>query len=118
MRADAHLFASCEVRSNFVSELCQIPREPPVRHRELPGDSDTHLCRGKWLIGSALVRFGVSARAGGINFQACSFNHSTSLRFRINELRAVHADFRCPSSIAFPFSGLHGPSPGIARELC
>jgi hypothetical protein len=46
---DADRFASCEVRLNLVSELCQIPTETPVKHRELRGHSDKHRCCGKWL---------------------------------------------------------------------
>ena len=60
-----------------VSELCHMPPETPVKHRRLRGHPDAYQCCGKSLIGSALVRFGVRQHARkGINFQACSFNHS------------------------------------------
>ena len=42
-----------------VSELCQIPPETPVKHRDLRAHSDAHRCCGKSLMGSALVRVGV-----------------------------------------------------------
>ena len=74
----------------FVSELCQIPWEIPVKHRDLRGHSDAHRCCGKSLIGSALVGFDVRqhARAESISKRAPSTTR-TSLHFRINELRAA-----------------------------
>jgi hypothetical protein len=80
-RADAHRFTSYEVRSNSVSELCHMPPETPVKHRDLRGDSDAHHCCGKSLIGSALVRVGVRqhARAESISKRAPSTTR-TSLR--------------------------------------
>jgi hypothetical protein len=50
-RADAHRLTSCEVRSNSVSELCHMPPETPVKHRDSRGDSDAHHCCGKSLSG-------------------------------------------------------------------
>jgi len=81
---------SSEVDKKTVSELCQIPPETPVKHRDLRGHSDAHRCCGKSLIGSALVRFGVRqhARAESISKRAPS-TARTSLLFRINGLRAV-----------------------------
>ena len=58
-----------------MSELCQIPRETPVKHGDLRGHSDAHRCCGKSLVGTALLRFDALARASAINFQACSFSH-------------------------------------------
>jgi hypothetical protein len=73
-----------------VSELCQIPLETPVKQRDLRGHSDAHRCCGKSLMGSALVRVGVRqhARPESISKRAPSSTR-TSLRFRINGLRAV-----------------------------
>src|SRR5438094_10526830 len=64
-----------EVESLFVSELCQIPPETPVKHRDLRGHSDAHRCCGKSLIGRALVRFGVGqhARAESISKSAADW---------------------------------------------
>ena len=46
-------------------------------------------------MGAALVGFDVaSARVNGINFQACSFNHSDISPFKINELRSSDSDYR------------------------
>ena len=36
----------------------------------------------------------MSAHAAGVNFQACSFNHSDISPFRINQLRAVATNYR------------------------
>ena len=66
-----------EVGIGFVSELCQIRPQTPVKPRDLRGHFDAHRCCGKSLIGRCVGAFRcASARAGGINFQACSFNHS------------------------------------------
>jgi hypothetical protein len=63
-----------EVEFGFVSELCQIPLETPVKHRRLRGDIDAYQCCGKLLIGSALVRFSERqhARAESISKRAPS----------------------------------------------
>jgi hypothetical protein len=50
---------SAEVAIRIVSELCQIPLEPPLEQRDLPRHSDAHRCCGKSLMGTALVGFGV-----------------------------------------------------------
>src|SRR4029450_5692798 len=71
-----------------------MPPETPGEHRELRGDFNTHRCCGKSLSGSALVRFDVGqhARRESISKRAQSTT-PTSLRFRINELRAVDNDY-------------------------
>ena len=45
--------------TRVVSELCQIPPETSVKHRDLRGHSDSHRCCGKSFMEGALVRFGV-----------------------------------------------------------
>ena len=74
---DAHQFASCEVRSSFVSELCHIPpRDPGVT----PSFTGTRRCTS--MLRNSLNRNCVggircaSARVSRINFQASAFNHS------------------------------------------
>ena len=64
-----------------MSELCHIPSEPPVKHRDLEGHSDAHRCCGKSLMGSSLVPVGVRqhARAEFISKRAPSTTR-TSLR--------------------------------------
>jgi hypothetical protein len=62
--------------------LCQncvrYPPETPVEHRDLRGHSDAHRCCGKSLMWGALVHLGcASARADGINFQACLIDRSS-----------------------------------------
>ena len=52
-----------EVGIRIVSELCQMPPQTPVKHRDLRGHSDAHRCCVKSLIGSALVGFGVRQHA-------------------------------------------------------
>ena len=58
----------------FVSELCQIPPETPVTHRDLRAHVDAHRCYVKSLIRSALVGFDVRqhARAESISKRAPS----------------------------------------------
>ena len=56
------VFARDSIREagiDFVSELCHMPRETPVKHGDLRGHSDAHRCCGRSLIGSALLRVGV-----------------------------------------------------------
>ena len=54
-----------------------MPAETAVKHRDLRGHSDAHRCCGKSLIGECVGAFRcASARAAGIYFQACAFNHS------------------------------------------
>jgi hypothetical protein len=67
-----------------------MPRETPVKHRDLRGHSAAYRCWRKSLIGNALMRFGVRqhARRESISKRAPSTTR-TSLRFRINDLRAV-----------------------------
>jgi hypothetical protein len=48
-----------EVGIRIVSELCQIPPQTPVTHRDLQGHSDAHRCSEKSLMESALVCVGV-----------------------------------------------------------
>ena len=78
-----------------MSELCHIPPETLGQHHDLRGHAHAHRCCGKSLIGSALVRFGVRqhARAESISKRAPSTTR-TSLRFRINGLRAVKEYYR------------------------
>src|SRR5262249_22981525 len=80
---------SAKWKSVFVSELCHIPPSNPDEQLHLRGDADEHRCWGKSLMGNALVRFGVRqhARAESISKRAPSTTR-TSLRFRINGLRA------------------------------
>jgi hypothetical protein len=44
-----------ELKSVFVSELCHMPPETPLKHRDLREQSDADSCCVKSLIGSALV---------------------------------------------------------------
>ena len=75
-RTDAHQFASCEVRSSFVSELCHIPPETLGQHHHLRGHAEADRCFGKSLIGVCWwVSVCVSTRER-FNFQSRSFNHS------------------------------------------
>lgn len=52
---------ACDQGSNrvSVSELCQIPRETPVKHGAAAGYFEAHRCCGKSLMESALVRVDV-----------------------------------------------------------
>jgi hypothetical protein len=66
LRLDVNRYASvfdATSSGDFVSELCQIPHETPVKHRGLQGHSDAHRCCGKLLIGSALGGAGVRQHA-------------------------------------------------------
>jgi hypothetical protein len=85
-----HRLRCGEVQIGFVSELCHIPPETPVKHRDLRGYAGAHRCCGKSLVGTALVRFDVRqhARAESI-FKRAPSTTRTSLHFRINGLRAV-----------------------------
>ena len=67
-----------------------MPPETLGQHRHLRGHAGADRCCGKSLIGSALVRFSARqhARGASISKRAPSTTR-TSLRFRINELRAV-----------------------------
>ena len=77
--ADAYRFASCEVRSHLVSELCQIPPQTPGKHRELRGHP-MHIAVGEVVGGNCVSAFRcASARASGVNFQACFFIARTSV---------------------------------------
>lgn len=72
----------------FVSELCQIRPQTPIKDRELRGHSDAHRCCGKSLGGECVGACRrASARAAGIYFQACAIDHSAISPFRINHLR-------------------------------
>ena len=67
--------------SDIAETLGQTPSFTGTRRR-------TSLLR-EVVIGSALVGFGVRQHArAGINFQACSFDHSDISPFRINDLRS------------------------------
>jgi hypothetical protein len=65
-----------------------------------------------------------SARASGINFQACSIDRSDISPFKINELRTVDqiiayaGDFRDLPWIPFHSASLARTSLAGARELC
>ena len=91
VRRRARWQAATQMSLGFVSELCQIPPETPVRHRDLRGHVDAHRCCGKSLIRSALVGFGVRqhARRESISKRARSTT-PTSLRFRINNLWSLN----------------------------
>jgi hypothetical protein len=86
---------SAEVGVRLVSELCHIPAETVLKHRVLPRCSDAYRCCGKLLMGTALVRFDLRRypRPESISKRARSTT-PTSLRFRINELRAANHDYR------------------------
>src|SRR4030095_2107489 len=67
----------------------------------------------------------VSARASGINFQACSIDHSDISPFRINDLRVVRNSLaqNPPSNLAVPRCDLDsvvcwGASSRSSPELC
>src|SRR5262252_6812346 len=72
------------------SYLCHMPPETLGQDGDLQGLADAHRCRVKSLIASALVGFGVRqhSRAESISKRARSTT-PTSLRFKINSLRAV-----------------------------
>jgi len=58
-----------------------MPPETPAKHRDLLGHSDAHPLLREVLGGNCVSAFRcASARASGINFQACSFNHSDITR--------------------------------------
>ena len=85
-----HPYLLLKVIVGIVSELCHMPPETLGEHRELRGSVNTHGCRGKSLIGSALVGFGVRQHARGDSiFKRAPSTTRTSLRFRINALQAV-----------------------------
>ena len=72
-----------------VSEQCQIPLTPRSKAVIKGRLRRTSLLRGvvaRDCVGGIQC---ASAREGGINFQACSFNHSDISPFRINALRAA-----------------------------
>jgi hypothetical protein len=68
-----------------VSEMRHISPKTPGKHRELQRAVDAHRLRElvdwKWVGGIWCA----SARADGINFQACSFNHSDISPFKWNQ---------------------------------
>ena len=87
-RSGIILKASCEARSNLVSELCH-PRNPGQAPWFTGALRCTALLREvveRWCVGACRCAL---LSAAGINFQACSFNHSDISPFRINHLRAV-----------------------------
>jgi hypothetical protein len=73
------------------SVLCQncVTYPPkPWGNCDLRGHAEVDGCCGKSLIGNALAEIQcASARAEGINFQACSFNHVDISPLRINCLQ-------------------------------
>jgi hypothetical protein len=71
--------ASAEVQLMIASELCHLPQKPRKNTHDLGRQADAHRCCVKSLIGTAMVGIWcASARADGIDFQACSFNVRTS----------------------------------------
>ena len=106
------------MHSDFVSELCHMPPETTVKHRRLRGHVDAYRCCVKWLIGSALVGLDVRqhARAESISKRAPSTTR-TSLRFRINDLRAVQNSVaqNPPSNRTVQRSDLHSGVCGRAQ---
>ena len=88
-RTDAHRFVSREPRPNFVSELCHIPPET-LGNTVIYGDTPMHIDVAEVVDRNCVGGFWcASARAGGIDFQACSIDHSDISPFRINDLRAA-----------------------------
>src|SRR4051794_32136640 len=81
------------MESGFVSELCHIPPETLGRHLHLREHSDAHRCRGKSLMGTALVGVGVRqhARRESISKRAPSTTR-TSLRSTRPIVRSRQAD--------------------------
>ena len=72
----------------FVSELCQIPHETPVKYCHLRGRSDTYRCCGKSLMEPALMPVGVRQHAPPESIsQHAPSTTRPSLHFRINSLR-------------------------------
>ena len=120
-----HIGSHSAKRDRCLSELCQIPPETQVKHRELRGDSDAHRCCGKSLIGSALVGFRVlqHARADSISKRARSTT-PTSLRLESTSCKRSGSDYRkMPLQIllswnAIRFSGLRTRRKAIIVELC
>jgi hypothetical protein len=110
-----------------VSELCHIAPETPEEHGDLRRHSNAHRRCEKSLRRNALVRFSVRqhARRESISKRAPSPTR-TSLRLRINRLRAVEhlimhtpGDIEVPSSMTFRFSGLKRAEDWCAsRKLC
>jgi hypothetical protein len=114
-----------EVAPRIVSELCHIPPETLGQHRHLRGHAEADRCCGQSLIGSALVRFSVGqhARAESISKRAPSTTR-TSLRFRVNRLRAVWRDYLTRNAFAaslrsgFGSAVCGGSSVGVAAKYC
>jgi hypothetical protein len=73
------------MRADLVSELCQIPRETPVKHRDLRGHSDAHRLR-KVVDGSGVGAFQCeSVRTAGIDFQGVLLQPSAFGRVNTSE---------------------------------
>jgi hypothetical protein len=117
---------SAEVVVRVVSELCHMATETPVKHSQLPGHVHADRCCAKLLTGPVLVRFDARqhARRESISKRAPSTTR-TSLRFRINHLRAVehpiiaHAGcVEVPSSMTCRFSDLEASLGRASRKLC
>jgi len=121
VRRRARWQAATQMSLGFVSELCQIPPETPVRHRDLRGHVDAHRCCGKSLIRSALVGFGVRqhARRESISKRARSTT-PTSLRFRINNLWSLNvldsANCDKSSNVSRSLTGFSSIKPGAGRR--
>ena len=101
-RHQCHRAVRSQLRSVFVSELCQIPRDTPVKHRDLQGHSDAHRCCRKSLMEGALVRVGMRqhARPESISKRAPSTTR-TSLRLESticewSAIRVSHNACRIP----------------------
>ncbi len=72
-----------------MSELCQIPPQTPS-NTVIYGDTARDIVVAEVVDGEGVGAFRCAlVRAGGINFQACSIDHSDISPFRINKLRAV-----------------------------
>ena len=82
--------ASMQMQIRILSELCHIRPSNPDEERHLRRHTGAHRCCAKSLIKTALVGFRVRqhARTESISKRAPSTTR-TSLRFRINSLRAV-----------------------------
>ena len=104
-RVLAHIGSYGVNRDRILCQNCVTCPPKPRSNTVVYGDTSTHIDVVKSLIGSVLVRLGVRqhARPESISKRARSTT-PTSLRFRINELRAVR------NSVAQnPPSNLHAP---------
>jgi hypothetical protein len=85
------------MRADLVSDLCQIPRETPVKHRDLRGRSDAHRLR-KVVDGSGVGAFQCEpVRTAKIDFQGVLLHPSAFGRVNISETFVAGATVRGPT---------------------